>query len=168
MKAFLALVILLVWTGVAWADACFIIDRKGSWMNELKQGEVNQMISAGTLTQEEYDARSLPFDLVSVVDATKCADPGTTGNNILVVVVSGLSLADAQQYIGPMWEMTGEVDGNNEPIWYVKYDSKHGFKNVPQNVMNVIGEVDYFESAWGEICGYINNKMTDLTGAMCP
>ena len=168
MKAFLTVLVLLIWTGVAWADACFIIDRKGSWMNELKQGEVNQMISAGTLTQEEYDARSLPFDLVSVVDATKCADPGTTGNNILVVVVSGLSLIDAQQYAGIWWEMTGETDGNGNPIMYVKKENKFGFKNVPAHVMNVIGVQDYFEIAWGDICGYVNNKMTDLTGAMCP
>lgn len=168
MKAFLALLILLIWTGVAYADVCLLVDREGSWMNDLKQGEVNQMISAGQLTQEEYDARSMPYDIIAAYDVSKCEATGTTGSKILTVIIRGISLADAQQYVGAWWEMTGEVDDHGSPLVYLKRDSKFGLKNMPPQVENVIGVQDYFEIQWSEICGYVQNKLTDLTGAMCP
>jgi len=164
-----AMILVLGFYNVASAeDSCLILDRTGSWMNDLTQGQVNQAISAGKFTQEEYDRRTLPFDFVSVVDTSRCPETSTTGAKFVTIVIVGLSLVDAQQYIDSWVEMTGELDSDGNPIYAVKNTHKYGLKNVPQNVMNIIGVQDWIEINWVDICAYINNKMTDLTGAGCP
>lgn len=159
---------LLIFAGTAAADVCVIVKRTGSWFDDHTQGQINQMINAGVITQEEYDARQMPFDVVVVYEPWRCSADNPADNPLMAIMIRGtLDVATAQRYTEAWWDYTGELrveDGL--PERYVKRSRKFGFKkqNMPAALQNLIDNNGYLEVNWEDIRGYVEDKATGIVG----
>jgi hypothetical protein len=102
------LVLLCLWPGTGSA-AEFLIDAKGGYYENLTPAQVAAAVTAGKITQDQYEARSRPNDIIDVKPDGFWT--GSTpkyrgkyppdGKEFRVVSVPDLPLKDARAYTGP-------------------------------------------------------------------
>ena len=118
-----------------------------------------------------YDARIMPGDLIAVYPVDRCLfqgmqDPTSTR---IAVIIDGLDYAQAVEYASGWWDTTGDVvDG--QPVMYTKRMRKYNIdvNNLPGQWKTLFQENSWIELQWSDICGYVTNELTGLSGAMCP
>ena len=160
MKYLILLVALLLPVN-SFADACFIVVKTTN--NDLPPNEVNQLTD---VELRDYEARIQPWDISSVYEAWQCGTSNNPDSPTLAVVVTGLDIELARQYLEVWQDFTGELDENNNPVPYIKKMQKfslaHG--NLPTPLKNQLLGTDYVEVEWATIRNYVENKVTGNVG----
>ena len=153
----------------AYADACFWIIRDGD--PELPNNQVNALQRDCTRDNNcwdwyDYDGRTRQYDIIDVTDASRCPEPASQnpGSTYIQVVVTGIDF-DAAHRLTQAWN---ELDPNSGE-YYMKRQRKYGMirDHLSAGVQSLLDDNSWLTFDWQDLCGYINNKLTDLDGTDC-
>jgi len=162
-----ALLGVFLFTGIAQADVCLKIQRKEHWMSGWTQGDINSLTPEGL---REYEARTIPFDIVSVYRGYQCSTPPAEqdpASAVVTLYIRGLEFEEALQYQDSYYDFTGELDPDTGKAGvYLKRQHKFRIadENLPGQVKDLFDSSSYLTFQWEEIRVFVENKKTGVIG----